>query len=336
MAFIIAVAWALADRKRKSYTQLMYWLRIFVRYYLAFVLFTYGFVKIIKLQFPFPNLGRLTETYGDSSPMALAWTFVGYSKGYNIFIGCAEVLGGVLLFFKRTTLLGALISLTVMMNVAAMNFAYDIPVKIFSVNLVMMSAWVAWYDLERIINFFFLNKPVTPAILVMPVKRKWKKILQTSLKIIAILFALYSTLWSAIDTMHKYGDAAPKPLLYGIYNVETFVRKNDTIAPLITDTTRWKRMIVEFGYAKISTMPDSVQWYQLNVDTTKKTAQLISAKDSAQKYAFNYRQPDKEHLTFTGTIKNDSVIIYMNRFDEKNFKLVNRGYHWINEYPYNR
>ncbi|MDQ6757139.1 MAG: hypothetical protein M3004_09400 [Bacteroidota bacterium] len=336
-AFIIAIVWALADRKRRSYNQLFYWIRIVVRYYLAFVLFSYGFVKIIKLQFPFPDLFRLTETYGDSSPMGLAWTFIGYSKGYNIFIGSAEVLAGVFLFFKRTTLVGALIAMTVMMNVAAMNFAYDIPVKIFSINLVIIATWIAWYDIERLINFFILNKTTAPAKIAMPLQTKWKRILQRSLKVLAILFAIYSTLWSSIGVINKYGDSAPKPSLYGIYDIETFIKKGDTIPPLATDTVRWKRMIISYpGYIRIATMPDSIKWFKINIDTVKRTAALIYSKDSTQIYSFNYSEPDKQHLFFNGNIKGDSVIITMKRFDLNNFNLIKRGYHWISEYPYNR
>jgi len=47
------------DRKRTSYRQLYYWLRIVIRYYFAYILIAYGFVKIIKIQFPFPDLYKL-------------------------------------------------------------------------------------------------------------------------------------------------------------------------------------------------------------------------------------------------------------------------------------
>jgi len=159
ISFLFAVTWVLLDRKHTSYRRLAYWLRIFMRYYLGYTLLVYGFVKIIKLQFPSPGLVRLVQPYGDSSPMGLAWTFVGFSNGYNMYIGGAEVLAGSLLFFKRTTLLGSLLSMTVMMNVAAMNFAYDIPVKLFSLNLVLFSVYLAAFDWQRIRNVFFLNRP---------------------------------------------------------------------------------------------------------------------------------------------------------------------------------
>ncbi len=336
-ALLVALIWTVLDRKRQRYPQLAYWLRIVVRYYFALVLFSYGFVKIIQLQFPSPSLFRLTETYGDSSPMGLAWTFVGYSKGYNIFIGCAEVIAGALLFFKRTALFGSLIAMTVMMNVAAMNFSYDIPVKIFSVNLVLLAVYLAAYDLKRIINVFFLNKTADPANISMPQPKRWKRILQWSLKTIAILFALYATLGAAIDAERKYGEDAPKPPLYGIYNVQQFIKGKDTLAPLTTDTARWRQMIVSYpGSVLIKNMADSINWMKLDVDTVKHALIITSPTDSTIIWNFSYSNPDKERLLLCGRINNDSTFISMKRFDEKEFNLMKRGFHWINEYPNNR
>ena len=337
IAFVAAVIWALADRRRPSYQQFSYWMKILVRYYLALMLFVYGFDKVIKLQFPFPSLYRLTESYGDSSPMGLAWTFVGYSKGYNIFIGGAEVLAGVLLFFKRTTLFGALVAMTVMANVAAMNFAYDIPVKIFSVNLLVAATWIAWFDKERLLCVFFLNRPVPAAQLEMPFKTKWKKILQSSVKALAILFALYASLWSALQAESQYGEDLPKPPLYGIYDTRVFVKGKDTLPPLTTDTLRWKRVIVSSaGAVRVINMADSIKRMDFLVDTIARTARFRSLEDSTQQFVLRYRQPDKQHLVFEGSMNKDSIWINMQVYDINKFRLVNRGFHWINEYPFNR
>ena len=199
-----------------------------------------------------------------------------------------------------------------------------------------MAGWIAWYDIDRLVNLFFLNNTVVPSQYVMPLKTRWKKILQSSLKILAILFALYSTLWSSITAGKQYGDDAPKPPLYGIYNVEGFVKKGDTLLPLTTDTVRWKRMIINYpGNVRITTMADSSTWMRLALDTNKKTARFTSYTDSTDTFTFRYKEPDKEHLLFDGAIKNDSIRIEMKQFDINKFNLVNRSYNWINEYPYN-
>jgi len=127
-AILGTLIWTLLDRRRNNYQRLLYWFTVAVRYYLAFNLIAYGSYKVFKSQFPAPNIYRLTETYGQSSPMGLAWTFLGYSKGFNYFMGFAEIIGGLLLLFRKTKTLGALFCMTVTANIVAINFCFDVPV----------------------------------------------------------------------------------------------------------------------------------------------------------------------------------------------------------------
>jgi len=60
--------------------------------------------------------------------MRLAWTFLGHSKGYNIFMGLSEFVGGVLLFHRKAKLMDSLILIPIITNIVAINFFYDIPV----------------------------------------------------------------------------------------------------------------------------------------------------------------------------------------------------------------
>ncbi|MET0299118.1 MAG: hypothetical protein ABW036_05130 [Flavitalea sp.] len=332
-----AVIWIFADRKHQSYRRLAYWLRVLMRYHLGYMLLVYGFIKVIKLQFPFPDLTRLIQPYGESSPMGLAWTFIGYSEGYNIFIGSAEVLAGIFLFFKRTTLIGALLSIIVMGNVAAMNFAYDIPVKIFSVMLVSFGVYLASYDWHRLKNMFFLNEPAQAASLAMPRPARWKWILQLSLKIIFLVFAFFTTFYSSWTGRTDYGDQAPKPPLYGIYTISDFVIGKDTLLPLTTDTLRWKKLLISSDtYAAIQNMGDSLTWMKIKIDTTRKTVTLTNTKDSTLMYDLSYQLPDKEHLVFAGKFRGDTALINTEKFELSRFKLVSRGFNWVNEFPYNK
>lgn len=93
--------WGIFSKPTKNYDKLYYYLTLAVRYYVGFLLISYGLVKVFKLQFPAPNLYRLSQEYGDSSPMGLAWTFLGFSKGYNLFMGIAEICS-IFLLFRRT------------------------------------------------------------------------------------------------------------------------------------------------------------------------------------------------------------------------------------------
>src|SRR6185436_9344811 len=132
LAVVAGLAWTFLDRKRSNDARIDEWLRVCVRFSLATAMIVYGAHKVFSAQFGTPGLDRLLTTFGNASPMGLLWTFMGFSRVYTLFAGLAEMVGGILLISRRTTLLGALISSGVLGNVVLLNFCYDVPVKQFS------------------------------------------------------------------------------------------------------------------------------------------------------------------------------------------------------------
>jgi len=338
VSLIAAITWSLIDKKTKTYNKLFYWLCVIVRYYVAITMFSYGFVKVFKLQFPFFSPDRLLEPYGNSSPMGLAWNFLGFSKGYNYVMGFAELSSGILLLFRRTTTLGAIVTLVVAGNIMAINYCFDVPVKLLSTALVVMALFLLAKDIHRVVNFFFLNKSTNAANIAAPVfRKKWQNIATVILKYGLILYVAITNVLQATEAMKEYGDVAPKPPLYGIYNVEYFIRNNDTIAPLATDTTRWKKLIVSYPeYSFVQFMNDSTKGFAFKPDTIKKRIEIFSYNDTTKKSNLVYSFSQKNILLLTGKLDSNSVVIKMRKYDLKNFRLINRGFHWVNEYPYNR
>lgn len=337
LAIIAAIIWSAFDRKRKSYDLLLYWITVYVRYYLAFTMMSYGFYKIIKTQFPFPFY-NLNETYGESSPMGLLWNFMGYSTAYNMFTGLAEAIGGFLLLFRKTVTFGALMSITVLSNIVALNFCFDVPVKIYSGNLLLMAIFIAVPDIQRVINFFFRNRAV-PAVNIQPkFPKRWMKITWVAVKFLLIAVVIYTTITQVWGGYTSYGDKAiQKAPMFGIYNVERFVRNHDTLLPLTTDTSQWKDVNISYaGYATIKMMNDSVKGYSFTPDTTKRTIEIFIYSDTAHKSTLHYKLSDSAHYILNGKLKDDSVYIVMKKVDLNKLRLINRGFHWINEYPYNR
>lgn len=336
-AAIGAIVWTLADNQRKNYQTLYYWLTVAIRYYVALMLINYGLFKIIKLQFPYPDFSRLTETYGDSSPMGLAWTFLGFSKGYNLFMGFAEV-AAILLLFRRTMTFGAIITLMTAANVMAVNYFYDVPVKILSTTLVLMSLFLLLRDADRIFRFFMTGQAVSlPSIKAPAFSKKWMRIARISLKALIIGYCLIFIPYQLKQSEKQYGDKAPKPKLYGLYKADTFIRNNDTLPPLTTDAVRWKALIIEWeDYASVQYMTGSTSYYTTAVDTVARKIDFRSNNDTSLKYTFLYNMPSPGRLEFNGVIQKDSVHIVMTRKDKKDFELTGREFNWINEYPYNR
>jgi hypothetical protein len=135
-------------------------LRVLVRFFLCQMLLSYGFAKVIPLQFAQPSSFRLAQQLGDMSPMGLLWTFMGFSPTYQIFTGAAEVLAGLLLTTRRTTLLGGLVALAAMTHVFVLNMCFDVPVKLYSFNYLVMALFLIVPDLPRLTNALVLGKAV--------------------------------------------------------------------------------------------------------------------------------------------------------------------------------
>lgn len=157
------IVWSALDERRgvrREYRTAYAWLRLAVRITLAVALLSYGFVKIFPIQFGLaPGLASLNETYGQSSPMHLLWFFMEFSRPYAIFGGLMEAIPGALLLFERTETIGALGAAGVMLNVAMLNFCYDVPVKLYSMHLLAMSLFLLLPDFKPLWEFFVRRGP---------------------------------------------------------------------------------------------------------------------------------------------------------------------------------
>lgn len=329
--FISASLFVCGFNKNRD-NQLHVFITTYARYYVGLNLITYGLAKWHNGQFPFPDISRMEQTFGSSSPMGLLWTFMGYSKTYKIFTGLCEILGGVLLFFRRTTVLGGLVSLVVMTNVVFLNFAYDVPVKLFSTHLALISFFIFYPNLKTLLNFFILNKSSTLSVapILLPNKRVrfWRIILKS-----VILMGFPALM---IVEVFKNEGAPAKHNLNGAYFTQPYLLKNNTSTYQPPDTALWKKLIIEDSYSQIVFANDQSEFYQLTIDTATQTIHLSSYNDTTEKYALKYQQLSDGVFLMAGQYKSDSVSILLKRKELSDYPLVKRGFHWINEYPYNR
>lgn len=337
IALMATAVWSILDRKRPNYIRLHEWLRVYVRVSLAFAMIVYGGVKAINSQFREPGLDRLLQPFGEASPMRLLWTFMGASQAYTMFSGIAELAGGILLVFRRTTLLGALVAIGVMSNVVMLNFSYDVPVKLFSSHLLLAAVFLTLPDLSRIANFFVLNRPVEPSPIRPLFRKPWLHRAVTIARTVFFLgFAVYM-LYSSWEVRREM--AVAKSPLYGIWEVEEFAADGEVRPPLMTDSGRWRRVV--FDRPEMVTfyfMPGSRWVCDLEVDEQKKLLNLTAydEKGAETKFALAYDRPQPGRLRIEGTFEGQKVRARLHRRDESKLLLTSRGFHWINEYPFNR
>ena len=322
LAIAATLLWSILDRRRLNYARLHEWLRVYVRFALAFIMLAYGVVKLLPSQFPPPTLDRLLQPFGDASPMGLLWTLMGASPLYSFFGGLGETLGGVLLLFRRTTLLGALVSIAVMSNVLMMNFSFDVPVKLFTLHIMAMAGFLVLPDLRRLLDFFVLQRP--PYLL--PSKR---------LRIAGVAICALFTLYALYTMVGETPTGNPRSPLYGIWNAESIVINGVTPAP--NDPARWRRVVFDNPvWFSLQTMDDSRTRFRLKLDQAKKTMQVEKRDEPDTKSVLHYTQPDPNTIVLDGVIDKRNVHAVLRKAPIPNFRLTTRGFHWINESPYNR
>ena len=340
LAVVAGLAWTFLDRKRSNDARIDEWLRVCVRFSLATAMIVYGAHKVFSAQFGTPGLDRLLTTFGNASPMGLLWTFMGFSRVYTLFAGLAELVGGILLVSRRTTLLGALISIGVLVNVVVLNFCYDVPVKQFSAHLLAMAVLLALPDLRRLANFLLFNRKVEPAE-IRPLFQR-ARLNRAALVLRTVFIAGVSIYWlySAykIDVeMSGYASTTP---FYGIWEVEEYAVNGQVRPPLITDASRWRWLVFEYpGYLSVHTMrQERPHYYEFQLDSNRKRLVLINAKakDPKSRSVLSYQQPGPELLTVAGAIDGQKITARLHRVDESKFQLFSRGFHWISEWPFNR
>jgi uncharacterized membrane protein YphA (DoxX/SURF4 family) len=334
IATLSTIVWSLLDRKRANYRRLHQWLRLGVRVVLGHALLTYGAMKVVADQMAVPSPSVLLETYGESSPMGLLWTLLGASTAYQIFCGASEMLGGILLFIPALTTLGALVSIGVLTNVFMLNMCYDVPVKIYSFHLLLMAIFLLLPDLKRLFNLFVLRRTIKLSDDTRLFQRKW---LNHSVWALQVLLGLFLACTATHYFYQEKKEYTAKPPYYGVWSVEEYAVDGTPKPPLLTDATRWRRVIFDYpGRVGVQLMDAPQQRFILALDADKKSFTLSKRGDDKWKANFSYQDPDRDRLELQGQFDGHQVHARLHREEESKFLLTSRGFHWINEAPFRR
>lgn len=140
-----------------------------IRYSIAFGISTYGFAKILGGQMPVPAPTIRDAKLSDLTDAWLTFYYFGLSRPYTMFIAFVEIIGPVLLLFRRTVLLGVFILMPVMINIFLLNIFYKIGSGamvnsgFFSLALVYLLC-LHWQKIKPIFlhNHYLLPKLASP------------------------------------------------------------------------------------------------------------------------------------------------------------------------------
>ncbi|PQJ12837.1 hypothetical protein CJD36_003585 [Flavipsychrobacter stenotrophus] len=124
-----------------------------VRYLLAVAMISYAVPKILGVQCivkPFYVWQLPLEQLSGSQ---LMWAFLGHSLWFQALLGLLELVPSILLFFRRTALLGAILLLPVSLNIFLINHALNVWVetKILSGILLSFNLLVFAFEWKKVV-----------------------------------------------------------------------------------------------------------------------------------------------------------------------------------------
>lgn len=332
LATLGTLVWS-ALARRGGYAGLHRWFRTAVRLLLVFAMNMYGWDKIFLLQMPEPGPDTLVSQFGRLTPFQLLWSFMGYSRTYQIFSGITEVLAGALLLIPRFTLAGGVLCFGVMTHVFVINMSYDVPVKILSFHLLLLAVFLIAPDADRLADLFVRNRPAAPSRSFAPSSRPWARRLTAGLFTVVVLLALYLNFQIRGIRTHNLQAARELPF-YGAWSVEEFAE--DGGAPHFEGSGRWLQLVlVHRDEAQIRLFDGTYDHVSLTFDGNARKFALsddgnaqISTLPRGWKSEFAFEMPDAQTLVVSGVVEGTRVRATCRRIDVSKLPLATARFRW--------
>lgn len=314
---VVGIAWTIADRNRPGARWAGDALRVLLRYSIALGLTSYAISKIFPQQFPPISAFTLEQRVGDLTPMALLWTFMQYSRPYAFFGGLMELVAVLLLCVRRTATLGAFICVAVMTNVAIMNYAYGVPVKLYATMTVLSAAVLLLYDAPRLIAVFVRNHAVPAARLTswqdrIPFALRW------SIKVLVVGSVIVSSVAAMRGTLDRPNEATG---LDGLWVVTSFTRE-----PQVGDSSRWSAVIVRGNNLAIRLSSD--RFVSCQGTATPNPDAKIATCSGNRRAELRWTQSGAV-AKIDGTFDGGRVTVSARRADPSDYRLMQSKFRWI-------
>ena len=276
-------------------------------YYLALISLKYGLDKLNGNQFKFPEPNLLFTPLGYLDKDILYWSVMGASPGYLFFLGVIEVLVAVLLLIRKTRVFGIVFALITYTQVVAVNFGFDISVKLFSTYLLIVSLTLLYPYLLKVYHSVKHQHP-----LIVQRKSLQKEKVQIVIQSLAIVFILTESIYPAYVSYKLNHFVPTEENMYGAYEVNNRMNSRGI-----------KRVFIHTeNYLILQTEEDDFVDYKMNWSMDK---QVIHVTDyDNQQFTVPYKWVDNKILVF----ELDSMEIQTSPIAIKDLPLSQPLFHW--------
>jgi len=145
---------------RKVSPRLLPWLQ----YFCAFMLYMYGTSKLLHFQFNLQS-ELAQRPIGSLNGYQLTWYYYGVSRVYACILGSTQIAGATLLLFRKTTLMGALAMLPVMVNILLINIFIlvdDYGPYVISILICISLLTILWHQRRGLLTLFWSTQNGEP------------------------------------------------------------------------------------------------------------------------------------------------------------------------------
>lgn len=300
-----------------------HWIRLLAIYYLSSRLLVYGFDKIFQAQFYWPEPNTLYTPLGYLEKDILYWSAVGTSYWYSMLVGIAEVIPAILLWFRRTRLIGLLLSLVALVHVLFINMGFDISVKLFVVFLLWLTIWLIGPNWGTLAAFFLQKKSVSKVDTAAPISiaLPWRN----GLKVLMIGLLMIEAMWLPLQTGYWNDNHIPRPLFHGAYQVEqpapSFgINADSSALPIRFFIHRRHFFIVQYDN-------DHMLDFALQIDTAKRQFRLVSTAEQALSLDYQWN-PTDSMLSISRKMGDTTVTWHGHGLNWRNLPALQDQFHW--------
>ncbi|GAA3751656.1 hypothetical protein GCM10022270_07800 [Terriglobus aquaticus] len=348
VAIVAGLLWsaiaAARGHRRVEYTTAHAWLRFLLRLTCGMFMLSYGFAKLFPMQMPPISTAVLNEPVGNMSPMTMLWSLLALNPAYQIICGAAEVIGGVLILFRRTALAGALVSAFVMTNVLLYNLFFDVPVKLFAANLLLALVFITLPDVPALFRFFWLHQPAAPAGVWIPqIERKRFRIATRVVEVIFIIaFLIAGPILNGIGWWKYHKASLGKTPLQGAWHIDAPTPslaspEQQPITAIYVDSPTLVR----------TRSTDGALWRTSLRCDEKTPACNIRIYTTGSRARYAWKAVDADHMVLTAIPPRDAkpqdaahfhpYTLTLTRIPlPTHYPLLDRGFHWVNEWGLER
>jgi hypothetical protein len=310
VALVATLIWSLLDetrstaRKRLAYPMLFGWLRWTLRLTIIISLVWYASIKVFPIQIESPSLAVLNERVGDTSPMTMLWTVLGMNHTYELVCGLVEFTAVVLLFYRRTALAGAMLALVIMANIVLFDVFFDVPVRLYAGNLLLMTLVLIAPDVPALWRFFWERRPAMPnATWNLSASPRWLRLAAMTLEIVLALTSVKLFTYSYHQTRGELAGERHPAAISGQWHIDTSIGTSSEMAPGQTQvllsgsgSPQTDLFLEPSGRVNLRSA-DRRLWGGGRYSPDRHEIILVSAMRDTLLY--NFSQPDADHLILT-------------------------------------